>query len=187
MTAILAPPIRPETGDEQLYEVVHGQRKEKTVGTRQSLIATRIAGLIWGLDAEQQLGYPVIENLFVLDAASDLQRRPDFAFISRQQWSGLPPDTNAWDVVPDWMVEIISPSNSADEVIEKVDEYFRAGARLVWVIYPNSHRVYVYTSPTDVTIYEGSDELTADPVLSAFRLQTNALFAGIAVSAAAQP
>jgi hypothetical protein len=49
------------------------------------------------------------------------------------------------------MVEIISPSNSADEVIDKVDEYFRAGTRLVWVIYPNAQRVYVYTLPTDVT------------------------------------
>ena len=187
MTAILAPPFRPETGDERLYEVVHGQLKEKTVGTRQNLIASRIDRLIGRFDAEEQLGHPVLENLFVLDAASDLQRRPDFAFISRQQWSGLPPDTNAWDVVPDWLVEIISPSNSADEVIEKVDEYFRAGTRLVWVIYPNSQRVYVYTSPTDVTIYEASDELTAEPVLPAFRLQTAALFEGIAVSAAPKP
>ena len=187
MTAILERPIRPDIGDERLYEVVYGQLKEKTVGTRQNLIASRIDRLIGRFDPEEQLGHPVIENLFVLDAASDLKRRPDFAFVARQQWSGLPPDTNAWDVVPDWMVEITSPSNSADEVIEKVDEYFRAGTRLVWVIYPNSQRVYVYTSPTGVTIYETSDELTAEPVLPAFRLQTGALFEGIAVSAPAKP
>ncbi len=187
MTAILEPPVRPETGDDRLYEVVYGQLKEKITGTRQNLIACRIACLIGQFDAGRQLGHPAIENLFVLDAASELQRRPDFSFVARQQWSGLPPDANAWDVVPDWMVEIISPSNSADEVIEKVDEYFHAGTRLVWVIYPNSQRVYVYTSPTDVTIYEASDELTAEPVLPAFRLQTDALFEGIAVSAPAKP
>ena len=187
MTAILAPSVRPETGDDRLYEVVYGQLKERLTGTRQNLIACRINCLIGRFDPAEQLGHPAIENLFVLDAASELQRRPDFAFVARQQWSGLPPDTNAWDVVPDWMVEINSPSNSADEVIEKVDEYFRAGARLVWVIYPNSQRVYVYTSPTDVTIYETSDELTAEPVLPAFRLQAGALFEGIAVSSAPKP
>jgi Uma2 family endonuclease len=86
-------------------------------------------------------------------------------------------------VVPDWMVEIISPSNSAGEVIDKVDEYFRAGSRLVWVIYPHAQRVYVYTSPTEVTVYEGREELSADPVLPSLRLTAHALFEGISVTA----
>ena len=184
MTAILEAPPRHAAGDERLYEVVRGERKEKTVGTRQNLIAFRIGRLVVQADPQEKQGQAVIENLFVLDETADLQRRPDFAFVSRDRWSELPPDTNAWNVVPEWMVEIISPSNSADEVIDKVDEYFQAGTQLVWVIYPHSQRVYVYTSPTDVSICEASDELTAGPVLPALRLRTAALFEGIAVSAA---
>jgi Uma2 family endonuclease len=184
MTAILEAPPRPEGVDERLYEIVGGEVKEKTVGTRQNLIAFRIGRLVVQADPDEKHGQAVIENLFILDDAADLQRRPDFAFVSRQRWSTLPPDTNAWNVMPDWMVEIISPSNSADEVIDKVDEYFRAGTRLVWVIYPHSQRVYVYTSPTNVTICEAADELTAAPVLPALRFRATALFEGIAVSAA---
>ncbi len=183
MSAVLEAPPRHESVDQRLYEIVQGEIREKTVGTRQNLIASRIDRLLGRFDPEEQLGHPVIENLFVLDAVSDLQRRPDFAFVSRQRWSELPPDSNAWAVVPDWMVEIISPGNSADEVIDKVDEYFRAGTQLVWVIYPTAQRVYVYTSPTNVAIFEATDELTADPVLPGLRFPTRALFAGIAVSA----
>ena len=183
MSAILEAPPRHEIVDGRLYEIVQGEIKEKTVGTRQNLIAFRLGRLLVQVDPEEKLGQAVIENLFVLDAVEELQRRPDFAFVSRQRWSELPPDTNAWGVVPDWMVEIISSSNSADEVIDKVDEYFRAGTQLVWVIYPTAQRVYVYTSPTSVTIFEAADELTADPVLPGLRFPTRALFAGIAVSA----
>lgn len=187
MTAVLAIPPRTEAVNDRLYEVVYGEIKEKSVGTRQNMIASRLNRMIGRFDPEEQYGHPVIENLFVLDAANDLQRRPDLALVSHQRWPGLPPDSNAWDVVPDWMVEIISPSNSADEVIDKVDEYFRAGTQLVWVIYPSAQRVYVYASPTEVTVYEATDELTADPVLPSFRFPAHALFAGIAVAAERQP
>ena len=183
MTAVMAAPPDQEVVSDQLYEVVYGERKEKSAGTRQNLVAFRMGRLLVRYDPDEVHGHVVIENLFVLDAANDLQRRPDLAFVSRQRWPGLPPDSNAWDVVPDWMVEVISPSNSADEVIDKVDEYFRAGTRLVWVIYPNAQRVYVYTSPTDVTVCEATDEVTADPVLPSFRFPAHALFVGIAVAA----
>ena len=183
MTAVMAAPPSTEVVDDRLYEVVYGEKKEKTVGTRQNMIASRLVRMIGRFDPEERIGFPVLENLFVLDAANDLQRRPDLAFVSRQRWPGLPPDSNAWDVVPDWMVEVISPSNSADEVIDKVDEYFRAGTRLVWVIYPNAQRVYVYMSPTDVTVCEATDEVSADPVLPSFRFPAHTLFDGIAVAA----
>jgi Uma2 family endonuclease len=183
MTAVLAVPPSTNVADDRLYEVVDGERKEKNVRTRQNLIAFRLGRFLVRHDPEEERGHAVIENLFLLDAATDLQRRPDFAFVSRERWSGLPPNSNAWDVVPDWMVEIVSPSNSADEVIDKVDEYFRAGTQLVWVIFPNAQQVYVYTSPTEVTVHKSTDELTAAPVLPSLRFAAHALFEGISVAA----
>lgn len=183
MTAVLEVLPKSDLADDRLYEVVDGERKEKFVGTRQNLIAFRMGRLLVRHDPEEQLGYAVIENLFLLDAVSDLQRRPDFAFVSRERWPGLPPNTNAWDVVPDWMVEIVSPSNSADEVIDKVEEYFRAGTRLVWVVFPNAQQVYVYTSPTEVTVHKSTDELTAAPVLPSLSFAAHSLFEGISVAA----
>ena len=48
------------------------------------------------------------------------------------------PKTAAWHVVPDLAVEVISPNDLAVEVLRKLDDYFRAGVRQVWVVYPST-------------------------------------------------
>ena len=47
--------------------------------------------------------------------------------------------------MPDLAIEIVSPTNTADEVAEKLEEYFRVGVRSVWVVYPRQRKVYTYT------------------------------------------
>ena len=65
--------------------------------------------------------------------------------------------------------------DDVDEVMEKVEEYFRAGIPSVWLILPLQERVYAYTSPTAVRILSRGDDLT-DPVLPGFRLPLADLF-----------
>ncbi|HKB04201.1 MAG TPA: Uma2 family endonuclease [Gemmataceae bacterium] len=88
----------------------------------------------------------------------------------------LIPRVDAWPVVPDLAVEIVSRTNTFEEVIEKMQEYFRAGSRLVWVVIPGPSEVYAYTSPTATHIYTRTDELPGDPVLPGFRLPLAKLF-----------
>ena len=99
--------------------------------------------------------------MFLLDAARKLERRPDLAFVSYERWArNRPvPRTPAWDVIPDLVIEVISPSNSASGVLVKVGEYFRHGVREVWVVYPLEEQVYVYRSPTSVRVLTRSDLL----------------------------
>ena len=59
--------------------------------------------------------------------------------------------------------------------------------RLVWVIYPKTNRIYVYTSPEDVAIFSGDKELTAAPVLPELKLTASALFEGITPSRETKP
>ena len=72
--------------------------------------------------------------------------------------------------MPDLAVEITSPSNTADDEMQKLDEYFRAGTRAVWQFYPGQNRVYVYDSPTTVRILQAGDTLDGGTVLPGFRL-----------------
>ena len=93
------------------------------------------------------LGRIVIETLFWLDRAGKLKRAP--TSLSSRQRSGLSasalPRTEAWDVIPDLAVEVISESNGANEISIKLIDYFKAGVQQVWVVYPHSRQVYVYT------------------------------------------
>ena len=78
--------------------------------------------------------------------------------------------------MPELAVEIISLTNRADEVAEKLEEYYKAGVRLVWVVYPGQSKVYAYTSTTDVRVLAPGDELDGGDVLPGLRLPLRELF-----------
>ena len=77
-------------------------------------------------EAMDRLGLVVFETLFVLDR--NLNRRPDVAFVSLERWplERDVPTSNAWEVVPDLAIEVVSPTNRTDDDMEKIEEYFRA-------------------------------------------------------------
>jgi Uma2 family endonuclease len=86
------------------------------------------------------------------------------------------PGGEAWEVVPDLAVEVVSPSNTAIEVVKKLGDYFRAGVRQVWVIYPVQQFIYVYTSLADIRVLQPGDDLDGGAVLPGFRLAVSTLF-----------
>jgi Uma2 family endonuclease len=79
-------------------------------------------------------------------------------------------------VLPDLCVEVVSPHDWADEIMDKVREYFEAGARLVWVIYPRHQMVIVHESLTSVRGLSRIDTLDGGVVLPQFRLPLAELF-----------
>ena len=74
-------------------------------------------------------------------------------------------------------IEVISPSNTADEVEDKKRDYFRAGVRQVWVVYSRQGVVHICTSTTQVQILTGEQELDGGDLLPGFRLPLATLFA----------
>lgn len=176
-TALVPDRPRLSGGEEAPYEIVAGQKREKPpMGMLENWI---VGTLFFWLDSfvrSRRLGKVIAETLFVLDAASQLQRRPDLAFVSRTRWPRPPVRTNAWDVVPDLAVEVISPTNTADDVVEKIEEYFAAGVRLVWVIYGELQRIYVYQSPKAVSILDTHDILDGGETIPGFSLPLATLF-----------
>jgi Uma2 family endonuclease len=125
-----------------------------------------------------RLGRVVTETLFVIDRARKRKRRPDVAFVSVERWSlnrGVP-DGEGWDIIPDLAVEVVSRSNSAEEVGMKIEEYFQAGVTRVWVIYPRLTKIYVYDSPTMVRILQLGDELDGEAIIPGFRVALSKLF-----------
>ncbi len=165
--------------DDVLYEVVDGQIVEKPpMGAFNTWLAALLQNAMGPFASENQLGCVVSEMLFVLGGARKLKRRPDVAFVSSARWpiEQPIPDDEAWDVVPDLAVEIISRSNSAIDVNVKIHEYFRAGVQGVWVIYPKTQEVYVYTSVDSIKVLSREAELVGEPLLPGFRLPLKSLF-----------
>lgn len=45
---------------------------------------------------------------------------------------------------PDWIIEIVSPSNSSHDYILKLNLYANAGVREYWIVDPYKERIFVY-------------------------------------------
>ena len=167
--------------DVERYEVIDGVRVEREpMGAFETVLASWLCHLLNSFAVGRKLGLAVSEVLFVLNAQRNLRRRPDVAFVSFARWpTAVVAREAAWNVVPDLAVEVVSPTNLAEEIDRKITDYFQAGVRLVWVFYPDSGRVYVYQSPTQVSIVERTDTLDGGEVLPGLQLPMAQLYEAV--------
>ena len=102
-------------------------------------------------------------------------RRPDLGYFSGPQIDNSP--NSEKEPVPEFVIEIISPTDDAIKVEEKLAEYFKANVKVVWHIFPENEVVYVYTSRKQVKICTDNDICSASPVVPDFEITVNELFA----------
>jgi Uma2 family endonuclease len=160
----------------RLYEVVDGILVEKAVGMFESVLTLFFAQQLNNFLDKSDLGLlSGPDGPFRLFAGR--MRMPDLSFVS---WSRLPgrklPKAAVLEMGPDLAIEVISKGNTKTEMRKKLGEYFRAGAKLVWYIYPAQRELVVYTSPEDPTTLGEDDTLEGGDVLPGFRLKLKKLF-----------
>lgn len=79
-------------------------------------------------------------------------------------------------MAPDLAVEVVSPSNTAVEILDKTADYLEAGTRLVWVVEPTRRCVTVYRSRNEIRLLREGDELEGYDVLPGFSLPVAEIF-----------
>ena len=115
-------------------ELVRGEVIEKPLnGGIHGLVTANIGCLLHTWANENTRGRVGIGSGFVLARESDTVRASDMYFIraDRIAESGGVPES-FWEIPPDLVVEVVSPSDSADEVQGKIRDYLLAGTPLVW-------------------------------------------------------
>jgi Uma2 family endonuclease len=166
--------------EKRLYELVEGVLVEKVIGFKESALACALIQILRNFLAGRKLG-TVTGADGMLRLAPHLVRIPDVAFIA---WDRLPnrrlPDTPIPDVAPDLAVEVLSESNTAEEMKRKLRDYFQAGTRVVWLVDPQTRSVQVYTSPGRSKLLRENQMLDGGKVLPGFSLSLRDLFAELA-------
>ena len=162
--------------ENRLFELVDGILVEKTVGFREALIAAAIVRLLGNFVTEQNLGIVTGADGMVR-LFEDLVRIPDAAFFA---WDRLPdeqvPDGPVPALVPTVAVEVLSSSNTPDEMARKRREYIQAGACEVWEINIENRTFTVYLDSVPHKTLEARDTLRSDQ-LPGFELVIAEVFA----------
>ena len=139
-------------------------------------IANNILLFIAAFVREQKLGKTyAAETGVILARNPDTVRALDAAFVRSERLADQP-TTGFFDGAPDLALEVISPSETVDEVESKVIDYLEAGVALVWLIYPRTQTVTVYRSSTDINILTIEDTLTGGDLLPGFSVSLKEIF-----------
>jgi len=101
-----------------------------------------------------------------------IHRRPDVAWFSAEQ---IARTAHGQNQVPQFVVEIISKTDTAEKVSEKLQNYRDAGVPVVWYVYPKLEEVHEHRGLT-TTVHRGDDLCSAAPTLPAFELPVSAVF-----------
>src|SRR5207253_2520315 len=80
------------------------------------------------------------------------------------------------DLAPDLAVEILSEGNTEPEMKRKVQEYFAAGTRLVWLVDPETRSARVFMAPEVCTEVPETGDLDGGAVLPGFRVSLKEWF-----------
>ena len=155
------------------YEWVDGQllKSEKMITEKQFHIANNLTRFFARLKAYQE-GNSFLPEVKSLTIGKQV-RVPDLAYFTVNQQVAM---ANGQIQTPLFAVEIISETDDAIHVETKLEEYFSVGVRVVWHIIPDFEKVYVYTSPIEVSVCRGAAMCSAESVIEGFSLPTSDIF-----------
>jgi Uma2 family endonuclease len=145
-------------------ELVNGELlRMSPAGAEDGVIALRIGAWLLTFVEERELGAVcAAETGFLVHRDPDTVRAPDAAFISRERMGEGRPPKKFWPFAPDLAVEVVSPSETAEQVQDRVRQWFAAGTRAVWLLYPGNATVHAYRSPSEVRSLQRGDLLQGD-------------------------
>jgi Uma2 family endonuclease len=162
--------------ENRLCELVDGVLVEKSMGSYEAYLAAYLVELIGAFVRKHRLGI-VMGPDGALMLASSLVRIPDVSFISFQQ---KPADAFRMHAIarlyPDLAIEVLSVSNTPQEMNRKLRDYFKAGSRQVWFVDSQKKQVSVYAAPESCVTYSEFDKLTGGDLLPGFELSIRDLF-----------
>ncbi len=139
------------------------------------IVCSKVGRLIGNYSDTRGLGQAASNNTgVVVKRAPDIVRGPDVAFWSFERQPTIP--EGYFEVAPELVVEVVSPSNTQSKIWRKNKEYFFHGTRRVWVVYPEDRMVAVFTSPSDSKLLEETDTLEGGDALPGFRCQVADFF-----------
>ncbi len=101
------------------------------------------------------------------------KRIPDLTYITAEQKQAI---RRGERINTLFAIEILSDSESYEDVLDKLQDYFDGGTQFVWYIMPKRQKIYAYTSSDEFKAYKGQDVISAAPVIPELQFGVEELF-----------
>ena len=152
---IIVPPTSPEAGWKNcdlIIDVGNWSRKDKT-------------GIVF--DSSTMFTLP-----------NGAKRSPDVSWMTKEKWNSLSNKEKQTfsKIVPDFVIELRSPTDSLKPIQNKMAEYLENGVKLGWLIDPNEKKVHIYRENGKIEILENPDLVSGENILKGFELNVSEIW-----------
>jgi Uma2 family endonuclease len=142
-------------------------------GKRNAQLITRF--VIW--NEQTKLG-EVFDSSTCFKLPNGANRSPDVSWIKQERWDALTPEEKEKfpPLAPDFVLELISPSDRLSETQAKMHEYIKQGVRLGWLINRKNRQGEIYRPGHDVEVLDSPTTLSGEDVLPGFVLDLQSIW-----------
>ncbi len=192
MTTATSPPlheaaVHAENGwrnlpDDRRYEMIDGDLVDlPPMGRAPSIVAGKINRLFEQHIEDDNLPFWVgIGASFRLGLSSANFRIPDLCVTAERPGTlAIEDEPGVWEGTPDTAVEVVSPTDTYVEVIDKARLYLRQGVATVLLVDVYNREVTVRQSTGEIRVLTADDVLTGEPVLPMFACSVSEIFSGL--------
>jgi len=132
---------------------------------------------IWIWNQHNKLG-KVFDSSGGFKLPNGANRAPDACWVKLERWNALTPEQQKKfpPICPDFVVELMSPSDSLKETQDKMKEYRDNGAVLGWLINRKSRQVEIYRLNQEVEVLESPVNVSGEDVLPGFILNLESIW-----------
>ena len=130
-----------------------------------------ITAQLWIWNDQKKLG-KVFDSSTGFKLPNSAFLSPDAAWIKLERWNTLTPAQKEKFITlcPDFVIELLSPSDRTSVIREKMLEYLDSGIQLGWLINRKSQQVEIYRPNAEVEIKAAPNTLSGEAVLPGFVL-----------------
>ena len=157
-----------------LYELNEGEVVTLTERMpRHNLVRDNVAAMLWNFAHPRFLGRVFLETGYQL--SPETVRIPDVSLVLADRMGEIDLD-NRIQGAPALAIEVVSPTDLAEELTQKVKQYLAAGSKTVWVFYPKTREVQVFRSDGGSFVRHEHEALDDHDLLPGFSLDLKLVF-----------
>jgi Uma2 family endonuclease len=163
------------------FEWIDGQVVEKPMGAQSGVVGGNLYHEMRKFLATNEVGvvFPAEIGYRISVGSSRRVRKPDLTFVGPGRLTDNRPPRGNISIAPDLAVEVISPNDLAEDIEQRIADFFSVGTRLFWVVYPAIRSVWVLRQDGSAARLTESQDLTGEDVVPGFTCRVADLFAGI--------
>jgi Uma2 family endonuclease len=164
------------------YEVINGEIADRPAPSPLAAeVANRIYCELAANEFVSSFGRSRMDVLYRMPLPHDptRNRRPHVSLVSFARWPinrRLPHRGSPIHVVPDLIVEVVGPTDMAEDLVVKTEDYLKCGIQLIWLVFTRLRIVHAHDSSTAIRVFTESDELDGGTAIPGLRIPVAQLF-----------